>query len=287
MRKSVHNEIRPYFTECLYFHDNGFLLSTERLSLVFSKRMSGIRIVEKRCVVLLGKCGVGKSTIANQLVGYEPLSSKKPPFDVSERVLQSVTRKVTHKIMRFLKEDVEYEVTVIDTVGLFDTVIKRQDTIFDQIEEYLKDQFTGVNVILFVFRHGRMTPEEKAVFSFIGSRLVKEISPISALAITGCENKTFEARNLIVEEFRNDRTTQGIAKQMTKGIFPVGFPDIKSMKPALQTAYQSQMVEDRDALLDLICQSESLHLTKKLFLDNVKPAIQHQASSGGSGCTLQ
>ena len=238
-------------------------------------------------MVLLGKCGVGKSSIANQLVGYDPLSSKKPPFQISMGVFQSVTREISHKIMRFQKENIEYEITVIDTVGLFDTNSgfggRRNPAILDEIEAYLKDRFTGVNILLFVFRKGPLTPEEKSVFSFVEEKFVKEISPISALVITNCENLTPNARDDIVEEFRRDRNTKNIADRMEKGIYPVGFPDIKTMLPTLQRAYTSKMTEDRDTLLDLICQAEKLHLTKKLYLEKVKPVLQEASNS----CTLQ
>ena len=225
--------------------------------------------------------------MANQLVGYDPLSPKNPPFRVSEGVFQSVTREISHKIMRFQKEDIEYEVTVIDTVGLFDTMSevggRPNPAILDEIEAYLKDRFTGVNILLFVLRKGPLTAEERGVFSFIKGRFAKAISPISALAITNCENLIPAARDAIVKEFRSDTNTKTIATQMEKGIHPVGFPDIKTMLPDLQRAYTSKMTEDRDTLLNLICQAEKLHLTKELYQEEVKPAIQEASNT----CTLQ
>ena len=121
----------------------------------------------------MGKSGAGKSTVANQMVGHDPMSRHKPPFGVSQQVLQSVTREVKHEVVKFMEGNIMYEMTVIDTVGLFDTEIKGQDPIFDKIEAYLKDYVNGINVILFVFKKGRLTAEERRFFFSSGVSLMK------------------------------------------------------------------------------------------------------------------
>ena len=120
----------------------------------------------------MGKCGAGKSTVCNQLVGHDLLSNIKPPFTVSQQVLVSTTHEVSDAQVGILRGNVQYEITVIDTVGLFDTEIKEKDPIFNMIEEYLKDRIQGINLILFVFKRGRLTEDEKEVFSFIKSRFL-------------------------------------------------------------------------------------------------------------------
>ena len=262
--------------------------------------MSG-RIIRKRCVVLMGKSGAGKSTVANMLVGYDPMSSFDPPFGVSQQVLQSVTREVKHEVYEFTKENITYSITVIDTVGLFDTEIEGQDPIFDKIETYFKDYIDGINVVLFVFKKGRLTAEEQQVFSFIRERFVTEISPISALAVTGCENDSPEAREELVKEFGVNEATQQIAGQMELGIHPVGFPNIKTMMPAFQEAYKESIKNDQEMLMDLILKADKLHLTRKLFEEKVKPVIKYitvpverdpdtyantSANTSDSGCTI-
>ena len=49
----------------------------------------------------MGKSGAGKSTVANMLVGHDPMSPYEPPFGVSQQVLQSVTREVKHEVYTF------------------------------------------------------------------------------------------------------------------------------------------------------------------------------------------
>ena len=75
------------------------------------------RIARNRCVVLLGNSGAGKSTVANHLVGHDPLSSDKPPFRVHDEVLASVTKEVEHN--KTLEENDLYRLTVVDTPGLY------------------------------------------------------------------------------------------------------------------------------------------------------------------------
>ena len=82
------------------------------------------RIARKRCVLLLGKGGAGKSTVANHLVGHDPLSPDKPPFRVQNKVLGSMTKEIKHETVEFMWENDLYRVTVIDTPGLFDTTAK-------------------------------------------------------------------------------------------------------------------------------------------------------------------
>ena len=228
--------------------------------------MSG-QTVEK-CVLILGKCRAGKTTIANQLAGYDPVSNEDLPFK------QNVKDAVSHAVKPFTRENVQYKVTVIDTVGLFDTKTLGHNDLFDKIGQYFKSShIKGVNVILFVFRQGRMTDEERKVFSLAESRF----APFSALAITGCENMDDEARKALVREFEGDQETKRIASQMGKGIYPVGFPSIKTMKPVLREVYKPQMDKDRDTLLNLVFHANDFCSTQQLFPSTVKPASSEAA----------
>ena len=107
------------------------------------------RIVRNRCVLLLGRSGAGKSTVANHLVGHDPLSPDKPPFGVSN-VLGSATREVTHKTVEFMWENDLYRVTVVDTLGVFDTEFgdRPNDIIFEKIEEYIEETKLRIDLIL-------------------------------------------------------------------------------------------------------------------------------------------
>ena len=211
------------------------------------------RVVRERCVLLLGKSGAGKSTVANHLVGHDPMSPDEPPFRVCTQVLQSVTREVKHEIVEFMWENDLYRVTVVDTVGLFDTRYFGSD-LFDKTVQYIRRTKLRINLILFVMKNGRVTAEEREVFSFIMAKLRSASASafVSALVVTGCENLNATAREAFVQEFEVNPDTREIASQMGMGIYPVGFPPVKSMEPLLQRFYIPRMVQDRDMLRELI-----------------------------------
>ena len=230
--------------------------------------------VRERCVVVLGKSGAGKSTVANMLIGYDPMSPESPRFTVSEQILASVTREVKAAKTEFWRNNTKYAMTVIDTVGFFDTNAVGNDDVLEKIEECFKNHISGINLILFVFKKGRFTQEERDVFSFIRSKFVEEICPISALAVTGCEQDTAEKREELIKEFQSDPIAKEIASQMRKGIHPVGFPAIQSMEPALQPTLKAVIENDRNSLLDLVVECETVHLTKKAFQEKVKTKLK-------------
>ena len=218
------------------------------------------RIVRERCVLLLGKSRAGKSTVANHLVGHDPLSPDEPPFGVRKQVLASVTREVQHETVEFMWDNDLYRVTVVDTIGLFDTAIEGNDIIFDRIVQYISENKLRIDLILFVRKKCRFTEEEKDIFSFVMAKFreehiagcPKDISPISALVVTGCENCDPTTREQIVQEFKVGPSTREVANQMGMGIYPVGFPDVRQMIPLLQQAYKKGVVQDRDTLRELI-----------------------------------
>ena len=219
------------------------------------RAMAG-RIVRNRCVVLVGKTGTGMSTVANHLVGHDPLSPDEPPFRASGGDT-SVTLKVQHETVEFVWENNLYRVTVVDTPGTFQSHRHRSD-IFNEIEKYIKQHFLRIDFILFVCKKSVFTKEEQysfsVLFSFIRKRLcIQDIVPISALVITQCEHdNTHAARKQVVQLFCHNH--REIASQMGMGIYPVGFPPVQYMETCVQQIYKQQMVKDRDTLRGLIVQ---------------------------------
>ena len=217
------------------------------------------RIARNRCVVLLGESEAGKSTVANHLVGHDPLSPDEPPF------ADSVTE-VKHKTVEFMWENDLYRVTVVDTPGLY---LPNGDKLtFDKIVQYVRENKLRIDLILFVVKKGRPFAKERAMFLFIMAKFhenhsalaevgcPKEISPISVLLVTGCENETTITRQQLVQEFEVDPSTREVASQMGMGIYPVGFPNVERFpNPDLQRAYNSQMEKDQDTLRGLIARA--------------------------------
>ena len=202
--------------------------------------------MRKRCVVLLGRAGAGKTTVASCLVRHDLLSPNEVPFGPA-------TRGVRHETVEFMWENDLYRVTVVDTAVISDG----QD--IDRFVQCIRENKLRVDLILFVVRKGRLTRDEMMVFSYMRKRrplailgFPKDITPISALVITGCEDDDTTVREELVREFKVHPHSREIASQMGMGIYPVGFPPLREMIPALRDVYLSDMLEDRDTLRELI-----------------------------------
>ena len=236
------------------------------------------RVVREGCVLLLGKSGAGKSTMANHLVGHDPLSPDKPPFRVNHKVLASRTTEVEHNTVEFMWENDLYRLTVVDTPGLNPTMYTESDLIFDKIVQYIRETKLRIDLVFFVFKKNRFTAEEKYLFSFFMEKFrsapaivgcPKDISYIFALVVTACEGDDTTEREELVQGFKVNPSTREVASQMGMGIYPVGFPPMKRMYPPLQQAYMPGMVQDRDTLRGLIARARPSSTDVKLTMANL------------------
>ena len=212
---------------------------------------------------MIGKTGAGKSTVCNRIVGSEK-------FAVSSG-LDGVTKEVTHEEVEFTDSGVRYIFKVVDTVGLFDpSSAKRSKAankkVIQDIKTYARETIPeGVSIILFVFKEGRYTPEESETFRSFFQKFGDDVSEISALVMTGCEQFDEEARLRKAHDFRQNRRTAGVARCMGKGIHLVGFPDTSKMRPVFKDAYQEGIKTDEKSLIRLIMDSGEMRLSKELF----------------------
>ncbi|XP_020911055.1 immune-associated nucleotide-binding protein 3 [Exaiptasia diaphana] len=235
--------------------------------------MSQPKPVQKRNVIVIGKTGTGKSTVANKIAGYGN-------FDVFH-TSQSGTPKVSHceTTMDDPETNVRYDFKVIDTIGLFDHRLSlyhkiMNKEIMDRIKVYLNDVIPeGITLVMFVFRKGRFTQEEEDTFNYITENFRNDISEISTLVITNCENDDDEGRQDIIEDFT--KSQRATANFMKKGIHAVGFPDIQKVKQKLRAAFQEDIEKDTEKLRDLVKKADEMRLGKKLF----EPTIWEMASS--------
>ena len=236
---------------------------------------TSITSVSDRFVLVVGKSGAGKSTVANKIL--DPPEGP-PSFNVSNDVLPSDTAK-TELAAALLGTDSagKYLVRVIDTQGFFDTRNVSNEKVISGIKQYLIDEIpSGLNLILFVFKHGRWTDEEQKMYDYVTKNFVEEISSISALVITGCENITDEEKAKRENEFKEK--CPAVDAFMKKGIFAVGFPDISKLREKVKELCEEEHKDDQEKLRRLAYSCDNKILTKELFKPKFIDKIR--------GCTI-
>ncbi|KAK3726747.1 hypothetical protein QZH41_001543 [Actinostola sp. cb2023] len=224
-----------------------------------------LEILQKRNVVILGRTGTGKKTIANQILA-------KDVFHVQSS-MESVTRQAT--TMDAEEKDpirkVHYNIKIIDTVGPYSAPIEKQ-TIFRHIIDYSTTKVPeGINLILFTFRNGVYEKGEIEAFKAIIKSFKDEIREMSALVITGCESFDEIGRKNIIQEINTEEGTSGIARFMGKGVHLVGFPSLTNVNIALKEEYKRGIASDAKELRKLIMGAGEMTLNQDIIRRKLDP----------------
>ena len=211
--------------------------------------------VERRNVIIVGKAGCGKSSLANGIL-------MRKAFEVGDGVGQGTVRHgITEAEITDATGKVRYKTKMVDTVGLFESGKDRSSDsdAIASLREFISRSIPNehIHLILFVFRKGRYTDEEKKTMDILIKSFSDKISTISALAISHCDGSRLKAREKVIEDFRKNPTTKSVAEFMKRGIFAVSFPSEDDEEDENATAAkEKQKMEDRKKLLDLILTSE-------------------------------
>ena len=214
----------------------------------------------RRNVLVIGKTGAGKSTVANKIIGENV-------FTTSGSVQSSTSGNSYHDVAVVDERNGKYySIRIIDTIGFEDTgTTTSNEEIIKSVKRYFQTHTPeGIHLIIFVFRKGRFTQEEKKVFEFITEKFGASIKPLSALVITHCDNETDEAREEIISNFQENPLTRGIANLMGKGIYAVGFADLENSLPLLHPVYQELSDKYVTTLRRLIYSCETIYLTEEI-----------------------
>ena len=229
--------------------------------------MAEVEAFEIRTVVVVGKTGAGKSTVANQILGREAFKVKN--------VASSVTSEVEDMCSLVYDEssNTRYNFRVIDTLGVFDTSLKN-DAVITKIKKFFQNEAPGgVNLVLFVFRKGRFTKEERETFDYIIKHFKKEISNYSALVLTNCDGQSDAANQQFRQSFEDE--ANDIADFMKKGIYMVGFPDLSNMRPLIKEAMEVDIKEHAKMLQKEVMKASKKCLGKEMFEETFWEKLWH------------
>ena len=194
---------------------------------------------ERRNIIIFGKTGSGKSTVANHILGCEAFDSlKENPTYITEVSIVG-------------PDDTIYIIRLVDAIGQFDSTNTAQIEKF--VNAHVRGNFLDLHLVMFVCRHDRLIKEEMKTFEFFIKKYQQtKISQISALILTCCEGLSIDQRKKFNDDFRINSQTSHIAAFMRKGIHQVGFPDIRTVKPDLKASFERGADEDAKTLRQLI-----------------------------------
>ena len=218
---------------------------------------------QKRTVLLLGHKGVGKSLIANKILG---LSDKEGGFQVGS---DHTTLHPSQNTIIMWFEPVLYGLTVVNTHDIWDEQWRiLQTSEVKSLKTYLQmTSPTNVNLILFLYtKNDHFTSKVKKCFDFVMQYVLSPAtSDISALVITHCDDLDDEARKATVDSFKRGPTSRYVANFMKKGIYTMGYRDVSDEGPALREHYEKLMKKDTDCLRQLISASSDTVSGYELF----------------------
>jgi energy-coupling factor transporter ATP-binding protein EcfA2 len=206
----------------------------------------------QKTIVLFGKTGVGKSTIARHI--FKQDNDRFPNVGA----VSSMTRKAdcynaVHEWSDNSMHAVQVRVIILDTSSLHG----QKYDIFQFISHY---DVKEVSTIIFVLKHGRVTKDDCRPFDQIIDSFGSDILKVCGhLLITCCEGQDEKARENIVKMYESDPMTQKLC-QSVKEIKCVGFPDRDSLQPIMIDLYEEGIKNDEHALHEIVKTSVNLRV---------------------------
>ena len=199
--------------------------------------------MEYRNIIVIGPTSTGKSTIASKIVK----SDESYPHQPKETTMRSKDKVISDQL---------YKITVIDTTGFSTAATSRQRG--NHLKEYLRSHNIGnIHLVIFVIRAGRLTGEDKRILESIAAVFKHpQLSSISALFITHCEQYNNNKRQDVIAEFRRERYTNSISKLMQRGILTTGFAAADDYDQGLLSTLEADNNIDLDNIDKIIAEAD-------------------------------
>ncbi|XP_042258093.1 GTPase IMAP family member 7-like [Thunnus maccoyii] len=211
-------------------------------------------------IVLLGKTGAGKSSLANTIFGEEVFKIDDSPNAGTSQCAKE-TRSVNGR-----------SITWIDTPGFFDPH-KSEEELRDEIVKCIIECAPGPHVFLILLKVEKFTPHEKQVIDEIRKSFSEEAFKYTAVVFTHGDQLT-EGKK--IEEFVKD--SKGLRDLVQKCGGRCHVVDNKHWKDNQQDEYRRnpfQVAELLKTIDKIVMENNGSYYTNKM-LQTVKKEIQQE-----------
>ena len=254
------------------------------ITIIFFLRMAEYS-VEYRSIVILGKFGSGKATLANKLIGEEV-------FETNQGYNRTdLNRK---RVFRGRKERFDFFVLLVDihegtisdeqvwseVARHFELPVKtsKQNAIDSYSRRGYQDNITseGINLLLFVRERDSFSIDENKTFEKVCSSLSDEMKAQTAMVITHCEQDGKKGRQQYLEEMQQDCADLLRIANFGDRIYTVGFPKLETCDADFRDIFKDKMQKDEDMLMKLVERMTQLVLPHNFFQRTPAPKELHQ-----------
>ena len=171
--------------------------------------------VQERNVIVVGRSGVGKSMLINQIAGGSYMEFSNQPNSRTKNA------SVIAGCIRYERK--KYHCSFIDTVGFSDTR-QKNEAIMQEIRFIMQDR-KQIHLVIFTFKLNEYFDHDKKQWDLFVKSFRDTIYNISAAVITHCDNYTDDAKQSLRNTLLQGEKTSSFFALMSQGIHCVGFPD--------------------------------------------------------------